>query len=64
MEQSVTKLAGDTCYPENIMDEFKSLRISSTKDILPAHNLMLLIIASFNGDAVESFNGDASFFVQ
>ena len=50
VEKSAAKLAEDLCDPENIIGEFKNFEISSVDDILPAYNLMLPIIKSFNGD--------------
>ena len=44
------KLAEDACYPEDVKGKFKNLKISSADDILPAYNLMLLIVKSFNAD--------------
>ena len=50
VEKSAAKLAEDACYPENVIGEFKNFEISSVDDILPAYNLMLPIIKSFNAD--------------
>ena len=49
-EKSAAKLAEDACYTEDVMGEFKSFKVSSVDDILPAYNLKLPIIKSFNGD--------------
>ena len=48
VEKSAAKLAEDASYRENAMREFKNFEISSVHDILPAYNLMLPIIKSFN----------------
>ena len=50
VEKSAAKSVEDGCYPENVKREFKNFEISSVDDILPAYNLMLPIIKSFNGD--------------
>ena len=54
IEKSDAKLVEDACYPEDVMGKFKNFKISSVDDILPAYNLMLSIIKSFNGDPEKS----------
>ena len=54
-EDSAAKLAEDACYSEDVMGKFKNFKISSAGDILPAYNLMLPIIKSFNGDPEKSY---------
>ena len=50
IEKSAAKLVEDARYPEDVLGEFKNFKILSVDDILPAYNLMLPIIKSFNGD--------------
>ena len=50
MLQNAAKLVEDACYPEDVMGEFKNFKVSSVDDMLPAYNLMLLIIKPLNGD--------------
>ena len=54
-QDSAAKLAEDACYSEDVMGKFKNFKISSAGDILPAYNLMLPIIKSFNGDPEKSY---------
>ena len=46
MEKSAAKLAEDSCYLEDI-DEFKSFKLSSTENALPAYELVLPIVEHF-----------------
>ena len=55
IEKSAAKLAKDACYPEEVMGKFKNFKISSVEDILPAYNLMLPIMKSFNGDTEKFY---------
>ena len=55
IEKSADKLSKDSCYPDDIMEEFKSFKISSVDDVLPAYNLLLPILKSFKGDAEKFY---------
>ena len=57
LKASVDKLAVDECYPQNIMDEFKTFSLTNLDDVLPCYTLIKYIIYSFNGDA-EKFYPD------
>jgi len=48
------KLAVDECYPQHMMDEFKSMVIETIQDVQPCYDVMKNLISGFNGD-VEKF---------
>ena len=43
------KLSTDECYPESVMEEFKSF-IASLDDLMPCYKLILPVLNSFRGD--------------
>ena len=54
IQKSLKTLAQDKCYPEEICSQFINFRMSCSVADLPAYNLVMSVINSFNGD-VEKF---------
>ena len=54
MKKSFKRLAQDECYPEEICSQFSNFRMSCSVADLPAYNLIMPVINSFNGD-VDKF---------
>ena len=54
IQNSVKKLVQDKCYPEEIYGQLSNFRMSCSVADLPAYNLIMPAINSFNGD-VEKF---------